>query len=357
MAAGRRLRPGARLGDGLAGDDRAPLRDRPARRRGARPESRAAPEEALATLAAPDARRQPRSAGRTAALSRRARRTAAPRGAACLLLWPDPRGAGGAGRRAGRNGQELAAAQPRTFAKVSRRMRYDNPELRERLAAEYVLGTMPVRARRRFERLIADDAGLARMAGDWADRWSPLDDAAPAEEPPARVWRAIEAHIGGGAVATVSPVGPLAVVSRARLLAWARDCRQCCCRGVGDLCRTARRARAGAGGRRGARRAWRRSRAGSRWPARNRARSACPRWRRRPRQSRTRSNCGASPAGRRARSACCRRNFGAAAILRTAQLPPPGGVLAVSLEPPGGSPTGVPTGPVLYQGKVLIRPP
>jgi anti-sigma-K factor RskA len=40
-----------------------------------------------------------------------------------------------------------------------------------------------------------------------------------------------------------------------------------------------------------------------------------------------------------------------------AQLPPPGGVLAVSLEPAGGSPTGLPTGPVLYQGKVLIRSP
>jgi len=30
------------------------------------------------------------------------------------------------------------------------------------------------------------------------------------------------------------------------------------------------------------------------------------------------------------------------------------GALAVSLEPAGGSPTGLPTGPVLYQGKVLI---
>jgi len=30
------------------------------------------------------------------------------------------------------------------------------------------------------------------------------------------------------------------------------------------------------------------------------------------------------------------------------------GALAVSLEPAGGSPTGLPTGPVLYQGKILI---
>ena len=47
---------------------------------------------------------------------------------------------------------------------------------------------------------------------------------------------------------------------------------------------------------------------------------------------------------------------GGAVTLRAAHLPPPGGVLAVSFEPPGGSPTGSPTGPVLYQGKVLIRP-
>jgi anti-sigma-K factor RskA len=32
---------------------------------------------------------------------------------------------------------------------------------------------------------------------------------------------------------------------------------------------------------------------------------------------------------------------------------PRDGVLAVSLEPAGGSPTGQPTGPVLYQGKIL----
>ncbi len=33
-----------------------------------------------------------------------------------------------------------------------------------------------------------------------------------------------------------------------------------------------------------------------------------------------------------------------------ASIPKNGLVLAVSLEPPGGSPTGLPTGPVLYQG-------
>jgi anti-sigma-K factor RskA len=31
----------------------------------------------------------------------------------------------------------------------------------------------------------------------------------------------------------------------------------------------------------------------------------------------------------------------------------PSASLAVSLEPPGGSPTGLPTGPVIYQGPLL----
>ena len=52
-----------------------------------------------------------------------------------------------------------------------------------------------------------------------------------------------------------------------------------------------------------------------------------------------------------------RPQSGNAAIIRAVQLPPPGDLLAVSLEPQGGSPTGLPTGPVLSRGKVLLRPP
>jgi anti-sigma-K factor RskA len=40
------------------------------------------------------------------------------------------------------------------------------------------------------------------------------------------------------------------------------------------------------------------------------------------------------------------------------QLPagaPPEGVIAVSVEPPGGSPTGLPTGPVIYTGKLFAE--
>jgi anti-sigma-K factor RskA len=43
-----------------------------------------------------------------------------------------------------------------------------------------------------------------------------------------------------------------------------------------------------------------------------------------------------------------------ATVVGRTRLPPGTDHLAVSLEPPGGSPTGAPTGPVLYVGKLTI---
>jgi anti-sigma-K factor RskA len=77
-------------------------------------------------------------------------------------------------------------------------MRYDSPELREQLAAEYMLGTMPVLARRRFERLLTSDPELRRAVEDWNARFDPidLDDLGDIEEePPAWVWRAVEQRL------------------------------------------------------------------------------------------------------------------------------------------------------------------
>ena len=39
-------------------------------------------------------------------------------------------------------------------------------------------------------------------------------------------------------------------------------------------------------------------------------------------------------------------------MVQRGRLPAGTAALAVSLEPPGGSPTGAPTGPVLYVGKL-----
>lgn len=74
-------------------------------------------------------------------------------------------------------------------------MRYDDPRLRQLLAGEYVLGVMPSFARARFERLMASDPALVGEVDAWARRFAPLDTASAAVMPPPQLWRAIEREI------------------------------------------------------------------------------------------------------------------------------------------------------------------
>lgn len=71
-------------------------------------------------------------------------------------------------------------------------MNYRDPKLRDLLAGEYAMGLLPPRARARFERLMAGDAALQRLVADWQERLAPIDGSAPAVIPPRRVWRAVE---------------------------------------------------------------------------------------------------------------------------------------------------------------------
>jgi anti-sigma-K factor RskA len=82
---------------------------------------------------------------------------------------------------------------------VSRRIRYDRPELRDRLAAAYALGTLQGPARRRMERLMRKDEALAAAVEAWQLRLNPLVEAMPPVEPPARLWAAIEREIASSA--------------------------------------------------------------------------------------------------------------------------------------------------------------
>ena len=105
-------------------------------------------------------------------------------------------------------------------------MRYDDPRLRDKLAAEYVVGTLASRARRRFQRLLQYDVELRRVVSAWQRRLAPLADNVPAVEPPARVWRAIEARIAGRPVqrgwwASIALWRSAAAVSAALVLALA----------------------------------------------------------------------------------------------------------------------------------------
>ena len=74
-------------------------------------------------------------------------------------------------------------------------MNYADPELRDRLAAGYALGTLHGRARKRFERLLADNSSLAELAEDWELRLNLLAESAPAIEPPTQVWNNIAQQI------------------------------------------------------------------------------------------------------------------------------------------------------------------
>ena len=75
-------------------------------------------------------------------------------------------------------------------------MRYNAPELQRRLAGEYVLGTLQGRARARFERLLRRDSGLREEVTVWQEQLMPLAAALPPVAPPTRVWRSIQARLG-----------------------------------------------------------------------------------------------------------------------------------------------------------------
>jgi Uncharacterized protein conserved in bacteria len=74
-------------------------------------------------------------------------------------------------------------------------MRYQNPEVRELLAGEYVLGTLQGGARRRFERLLQEDAALKLLVAQWECLFNPLVESLLPVTPPARVLKSIARRI------------------------------------------------------------------------------------------------------------------------------------------------------------------
>lgn len=76
-------------------------------------------------------------------------------------------------------------------------MDWSRPELAERLAADYVAGTLRGAARRRFEALLPAHPQLRAAVWAWQHRLMPLTAAIPPQRPSPAVWRRIEARIGG----------------------------------------------------------------------------------------------------------------------------------------------------------------
>lgn len=74
-----------------------------------------------------------------------------------------------------------------------------NEALQDRLAAEYALGTLRGAARARFGRWMREDAALRRRVGEWEARLVPMAASVQEKSPPARVWETIVSRIGARA--------------------------------------------------------------------------------------------------------------------------------------------------------------
>lgn len=70
-----------------------------------------------------------------------------------------------------------------------------DPENRTLLAGEYVLGTLRGAARRRFEQLRDQDPQYCEDADDWEKRLNLLAEAIPGIEPPPSLWEGIDKRI------------------------------------------------------------------------------------------------------------------------------------------------------------------
>jgi anti-sigma-K factor RskA len=230
-------------------------------------------------------------------------------------------------------------------------MKYDSPELREQLAAEYLLGTMPVLVRRRFQRLLATDPQLRQVVEDWTARFEPLDHAAAAQEPPERIWRAIERQLAlppaatearpgwfdslalwRGAAFASAAIATIAIIDVAvrpppiptNVVAILSD----------DQGEPGWIAESGGGGDEVAVAPIRKVVVD--------AAHAFELW---------------AIAGGQPQPLGLLPSEPSHKLMVQASLLPTSGVLAVSIEPAGGSPTGLPTGPVRYKGKLLPREP
>lgn len=83
-------------------------------------------------------------------------------------------------------------------------MDYARPELADRLAAEYVLGTLRGPARRRFKALLDAHPALRSAVLRWETQLAPLSGSVAPVVPPEHVWTGVEARLFGAAPATTA---------------------------------------------------------------------------------------------------------------------------------------------------------
>jgi len=71
----------------------------------------------------------------------------------------------------------------------------NNPGLQEKLASEYVLGTLRGGARRRFDAWLKQDAALRQVVSQWEAHLLPMAEFTPPVTAPATVWPALEKRL------------------------------------------------------------------------------------------------------------------------------------------------------------------
>ncbi|HBS26722.1 MAG TPA: hypothetical protein DD827_06285 [Gammaproteobacteria bacterium] len=88
---------------------------------------------------------------------------------------------------------------------MSAMKRYQNPDLYERLSAEYVLGTLTGKARTRFEKLMHERPYIQYSVDLWQDRFGSAVEFLPEEKPPRHVWESIQKEISHRHSSAYSP--------------------------------------------------------------------------------------------------------------------------------------------------------
>ena len=243
-------------------------------------------------------------------------------------------------------------------------MDYSRPERTDRLAAEYAAGLMRGAARRRFESLLPAHPALRAAVRAWNDRLMPMTAVVAPQQPSPEVWKRIEATLHGAPTPAASRGAPAAAAGGWwRQLAFWRGFSAVA--GVATLALATLLANPGparppmivvlsaaapAPG----------TPAGAVIPASFVASISGD-----GRAVTTRPLVNVSVESNRVLELWAAAGKGAprslglisaesATVVKRTVLPEGTDHLAVSLEPPGGSPTGAPTGPVLYVGKLVL---
>jgi len=225
-------------------------------------------------------------------------------------------------------------------------------------AAEYVLGTLPAAERARFASRLAAEPELRDAVRFWGARFFPLDEAVPPEAPPLELWGAIERQTGARETAAAA-AGATDVVSLRRRLAFWRGAALAGGALAAGLAAFTLLDRA----------------AVSDLPAAGRYVAVVDTGGREPALIaevdtatgliRVRSLAAETPEGRSLQlwhiaEGQGPRSLGvlqagseAQTIQDAPSAGPVDGLIAVSVEPPGGSPSGAPTGPVVYSGRLI----